>query len=664
MRIGVSTNVYRTVSNGFNVTTGWSLGAAGGALTSFPYYPVYDDEGEYYNLSTWDNPLFQAEGQENNSLVTNLFGKVYYAWEIVKGLTLQADFSGDFTDYQNNQFVTADLFGATATRALARGQITDRLTDRWIGTLMATYETHLAENHALKVMVGAEQQVINNTGNSMFSEEITRESFLWYNMAAFTQANHSISSYTSGSVFKSLFGRIDYNFLNRYIVEVTVRRDGSSKFGPEEKWGTFPSASAAWKLSEEEFIKNLGIFDQLRLRVSWGISGNDNISLYQWLPTMAVGSMRTGNVFGAVGSSGGDAPFVGAAIGRIPNESVHWEESATTDIGLDMGFFRNRLRFVVDLYNRTTSELLWNFPLPLYTGYGDGWNTGAGVTIVSNVAEMNNKGIELGLGADILVTGNFKWSVNFNISKNINEVISLAEETEFYAGITKVEPGEPIGNIWGFITDGIFQQGDDIENTPRFTGDEGLGDQRYLDANSNGILNDQDRGVIGNALPNFIYGLSTTLSYKGIELNAILNGVQGVDMYNGSMQTLSNGTIGEYNGGAWLWDSWTQENPDTDIPKMSDSYVDKTSDRFVEDASFLRLSNVQLSYSLPASVLSYVRMKHLRVYVSLQNYLTLTSYSGYDPEMHSGGNSNLNIGFDSQNYPSPKSITFGVQLGF
>ena len=665
MKIGVSTNVYRTVSDGFNVTTGWSLGAAGGAITSFPYYPVYvyDTEEEYYNLSTWDNPRFQAEGQKNNSLTTSLFGKIFYTWEIVDGLTLQADVSGDYNSYQNNQFVTAELFGATATRGLARGQITDRATDRWIGTLLATYETDLAENHALKVMVGAEQQVVNSTGNSMFSEDIDRESFLWYNMGAFLQANHSISSYKNGSVFKSVFGRIDYNFLNRYIVEVTVRRDGSSKFGPEDKWGTFPSASAAWKLSEEDFIKNLGIFDQLRLRVSWGVSGNDNIALYQWLPNMQVGFARSSYVFGAAGSSGGDMVYVGAAIGTIPNESVHWEESATTDIGLDMGFFRNRLRLVVDLYNRTTSELLWNYPLPLYTGYGDGWSTGTGVSIVSNVAEMNNRGIELGLGADILATGNFRWTVNFNISKNLNKVVNLAEDTEFFAGITKVEPDQPIGNIWGFITDGIFQEGDDIENTPRFTGDEGVGDQRFVDANDNGILTDQDRGVIGSALPNFIYGLSTSLSYKGFELSAILNGVQGVDMYNGSLQTLSNGTIGEYNGGAWLWDSWTPENPNTDIPKMSDSYVDKVSDRFVEDASFLRLSNVQLSYAIPTAILTRVHVKNCRVYVSLQNYLTLTNYSGYDPEMHSGGNSNLSIGFDSQNYPSPKSITFGVQLG-
>ena len=662
MNVGVSANVYRTEGNSFNVTTGWSLGTAGGAITSFPYYPLYDSTGAYFNLATWDNPRLQAEGQKDRTRITGLVGDVFFSYEVIKDLTLKADIAGDYTSNQHNTFVTAELFGATATRALARASITDNYRNRWIGNITATYNKQIAENHQLKVLLGVEQQVINSDNNGMDSEEIGRESFLWYNMAAFTQANHAIYSGTSGSVFQSLFGRVDYNFLNRYIVEVTVRRDGSSKFGPKQKWGTFPSASAAWKISEENFIKNLNVFDQLKLRVSWGVSGNDNISLYQWLPRMAVGTNRSNANFGGVGSTGGDIMWIGSSIGSIPNESVHWEESTTSNIGLDMGFLDNRLRFNLDLYDRTTSELLWNMPLPLHTGYGDGWNMGT-VNIISNIAEMNNKGFELAVGADIFVGGNFRWTVNGNFSINKNEVVSLANDIEFYTGITKIEPGKPIGNIWGFITDGIFQEGDDIDNTPRFTGDEGLGDQRFLDANHNGVLTNADMAVIGSALPDYIFGIINTLAYKGFELHAIINGVQGVDMYNGSRQTLSNGTIGEFNGGAWLKDSWTPENPNTDIPKMSDSYVDKTSDRFVEDASFIRLSNVQLSYSLPIKWLSKISLKHLTVYTSLQNYLTITKYKGYDPEMHSGGNSNLNLGYDGQNYPSTKSITFGVRVG-
>jgi TonB-linked SusC/RagA family outer membrane protein len=663
IHVGVTTNAYRTEGNSFGVTTGWSLGSAGGALTSFPYYPLYDSMGGYFKGDpAWDNPRLAAEGQKNNSITSSVMGNVFLTYEIIKGLTLKADIAGDYRNSQNNQFVTADLWGATATRGLARGIISDGNTNRWIGGFTAHYEKQLAENHLIKALFGVEQQVVNSNSNSMESWEIGRESFLWYNMSAFTQANHSISSGASGSVFQSVFGRVDYNFLNRYIVEATVRRDGSSKFGPKEKWGTFPSASAAWKLSEEDFIKNLGIFDHLKLRVSWGISGNDNISLYQWLPRMAVGNNRSNANFGAVGGSGGDASWIGSSIWEIPNESVHWEEHAQTDIGLDFGFMNNRLRLTLDLYNRNTTELLWNYPLPLYTGYGDGWNAST-VNVTSNVAAMNNKGFEAVLGADIVVQGNFRWSVTGNLSINRNELVDLAKDTEFYPGLTKVEPGKPIGNLWGFITDGIFQEGDDITNTPRFTGDEGAGDQRYVDANGNGVLTDQDMAVIGSALPDFTFGIVNTLSYKGFELHMIINGVQGIDMYNGTRQGLSVGDFGEFNGGKWMLDAWTPTNTDTDVPRVRDSYVDKTSDRFVEDASFIRVSNIQLSYRVPNQILSRAKMQSLTVYTSLQNYFTITNYSGYDPEMHSGGNSNLSIGYDKHNYPSLKSITFGVKIG-
>ena len=563
LRIGMNANVFRTEGNSFDVTTSWSLGAAGGALTAFPYYPLYDSQGEYYNLSTWDNPRLAAEGQKDNRITTGLTGNFFLVYEPIKGLSLKADMAGSYSAYQQHTFVTADLFGATATRGLAQASITDNNYNRWTGSFTATYDKTFAADHHIKALVGLEQQVAESTYNNMFSEDIGRESFLWYNMAAFAQVNHSINSGISGSVFQSVFGRVDYNFLNRYVFEATIRRDGSSKFGPEEKWGTFPSASAAWKLSEENFIKNLGIFDQFKLRVSWGVSGNDNIALYQWLPRMAVGTNRSNYLFGSVGAPSGDVMMVGASIGQIPNESVHWEESATTNIGLDLGFLNNRLRFNLDLYTRTTSELLWNYPLPVYTGYGDGWS--GGVNVISNIAEMNNKGLEIAIGGDIFARGNFTWSISGNLSMNKNMVVSLAEDSEFYSGITKIEPGKPIGNMWGFITDGIFQPGDDVDNTPRFSGDEGIGDQRYLDANGNGVLTNEDMGMIGSALPDFIYGLVNTCSYKNFELYVMLNGVQGVDMYNGTRQGLSNGALGETNGGKWLLESWTPENTDTDI---------------------------------------------------------------------------------------------------
>jgi TonB-linked SusC/RagA family outer membrane protein len=662
LKLGVNADVFRTIGNSFDVTTGWNLGAAGSALNAYPYFPVYDTTGKYYNLSTWDNPLMAAEGQYDNRITTSLLGNFFMTYELIKDLTLKADFSGNYSTQEKNTFVTSQLYGATATRGLAKATINKFALDLWTGTLSATYDKKLGENHHIKLLAAIEQRVSNSHYNFMSGEDMDRETFLWYNMAAFKQANDVIRNGLDAEVYQSVFGRMDYNFKDRYLVEATLRRDGSSKFGPKDKWGTFPSASLAWKIAEEKFIQNLHLFDVLKLRASWGITGNDNINTYQWLPTMEIGNGFSSAVFGGAGSSGGDKSYVAATFGQIPNQSIHWEQSTSTDIGLDMGFFNNRLRFVADVYDRTTSELLYQFPIPLYTGYGDGWFGTPSVT--TNFAKMNNKGLELTLGADIVSNPNFKWTCNLSWSKNYNKVVDLGGVASFEINKTKIEQGKSIGNIVGYITDGIFKEGDAIKNTPRFSGDEGVGDQRFLDSNNNGVLTSEDQGIIGNALPDFIYGVVNSFTYKNFELHTILNGVQGVDMYNGTREVLSEGSLGEHNGGAWLKDSWTPENPNSNIPRLSNNYVKKISDRFVEDASFLRVSNIQLSYSLPQRIASRVMMKDVSVYTSLQNWFTITGYTGYDPETHSGGDSNLDLGYDQYNYPSTKSVTFGVKVGF
>ncbi|MCK4821043.1 TonB-dependent receptor plug domain-containing protein, partial [bacterium] len=216
MNIGVNADVNHTVQNSFNVTTGWSLGAAGGALTAYPYYPLYDSTGVYYNTSSFDNPRLSAEGQERNIITMGLMGNVFLTYEVIKDLTLKADFAGNYRSSQRNEFVTAELFGATATRNLARATISDATTINWGGNITATYDKQVAENHRIKVLLGIEQLVSNSNSNTMMSEEVDRESFMWYNMAAYTQANHTLNSGISGYVFQSVFGRVDYNFLNRY----------------------------------------------------------------------------------------------------------------------------------------------------------------------------------------------------------------------------------------------------------------------------------------------------------------------------------------------------------------------------------------------------------------------------------------------------------------
>jgi TonB-dependent SusC/RagA subfamily outer membrane receptor len=315
-KLGVNADVFRTVGNRFNISSNWDLGAAGGALNAFPYFPVYDSTGKYFNLSSWDNPLLAAEGQYDNRINTSLLGNFFMTYELFKDLTLKADFSGNYINSERNTFVTSQLFGATATRGLATASITKSSIDLWTGTLSATYDKKLGENHRIKLLAAVEQRVIDSHSNYMSSEDMDREAFLWYNMAAFEQANHDIANSLGGEVYQSVFGRMNYNFKDRYLFEATIRRDGSSKFGPKEKWGTFPSASLAWKIAEEKFIQNLHLFDVLKFRLSWGITGNDNITPYQWLPTMIVGDGFASAIFGGAGSSGGDKSYVAATIGQ------------------------------------------------------------------------------------------------------------------------------------------------------------------------------------------------------------------------------------------------------------------------------------------------------------------------------------------------------------
>ncbi len=656
MNLGVNIKAYGNRQRGFSVptTSTWAYGAAGGAVVSLPIYPVYDSLGDYYTTNIWDNPLLAAEGDKDIRSNADVQGRFFFDYEPVKGLVFKASLSGEYRTSMRTRFVTARLTEATLTQNLAKGLIAQGNYAKWIGSITGTWDKTFAKQHHLTLLLGFEQEVINSNSHQINGTDINKESLLWYDFSAFDPDLYKPYSDWWKSVYISQFARANYVFRDKYIFQATVRRDGSSKFGPNNKYGIFPAFSAAWKMHHENFIENLGIFSNLKLRVSWGQSGNDQIALYQWLPEISYNVAHTLAVFD-------DNVVHGAAISKIPNENIGWEVSTIADIGMDLGFFSNRLYINMDFYDRLTSDLLWNQLLPLYTGYGDGWFP-SGVKITSNLAKMDNKGIELTVGGTPVSTGDWKWTLDVNFSANRNKILNLGDQNAFFVGYTKIEVGKPIGNLWGFKTDGLYTLEDSISGEIP----TGLrpGDQKYVDTNTDGVINDLDRTNIGNALPDFIVGMNTRLAWKGIELSLILNWVQGPDMYNGTYESLAKGDLGRQNGGTFLLNAWSHDNQNTDVPRLSTNYQTKTSDRFVEDASYLKISNIMLSYNFPPSLLKKIKMTHLRLYVSGQNLITFTSYSGYDPEQQSGGNSNLNIGFDNKNYPSYRSVTVGLNLGF
>ena len=655
---GANIKGYMSKQEGFEVPTGsgWAFGPAGNAVVSLPIYPVYESDGEYFNTSTWDNPLYATEAELDHRTYNTAQGNFYLNFNPIKGLNIKGTISGDTRLSKRERFVSSDLYEATQAKLRAKASIGNGNYYKWIGSVVATYNKTFNEIHDISAMIGLEQQVINSNSNRIIGEDISKEALLWYDMSAYNADFHKPSSDYWGSAFRSQFSRLSYNLMDKYLFMATIRRDGSSKFGSSDQFGIFPSVSGAWKMHREEFISNLNIFSQLKFRASWGQSGNDQIPLYQWLPGIGYNMGHTNAVFG-------DQLANGAVITKIPNKSITWETSTTVNIGVDMSFFTNRLNINIDYYDKTTTDLLWADLLPLYTGYGDGWNpqdVNFPASVWTNYAKMNNKGLELGIGAVVINKKDWNLDLNLNLSTNKNEVLNLGDQTEFYTGITKVEVGEPIGNIYGYRRDGLFSVQDSISgNIPA---GRLPGDQKFADINNDGVFNSEDQEVIGNALPLFTSGLNGTLSYKGWSLNMNWNATYGNDMYNGTYQTLADGSLLKYNGGEFLHNSWTHKNQDTDIPRLSASFYDLNSDRYVESASFIKLTNAMISYNLPSDLISKIKVKNLKVYISGQNLLVFTKYSGFDPEQHSGGDSNLNLGYDNKNYPTSRSFTVGLNI--
>ena len=651
---GTSVKGYMSTQRGFAVETNspWAYGPAGNAVVSLPIYPVYDSAGNYYTNKIWDNPLYAAEGDKDIRQYDMVQGNFYLNFIPFKGLTIKGFISGEARISQRTRFISSGLNEATLTQNMAKGMISQGNYYKWLGNIVATYDKTFNANHHLNVMLGFEQEAINSNSHRLDGTDINKESLLWYDMSAFNPVYNKIYSDYWKSVYRSQFVRAAYNLMDKYLVMATVRRDGSSKFGPNNQFGFFPSVSVAWKMHHEKFMKNASVISQLKIRASWGQSGNDQIGLYQWMPEISYNVAHSLAVFG-------DQVLQGAVISKIPNADIGWETSTTTDIGVDMSFFENRLNITIDLYNRATTDLLWPDLLPLYTGYGDGWNA-ATVSVWTNFAKMSNKGIEIAVGGIILDKNGWKIEANLNFASNKNKVEEIGGQNEFFVGVTKIEVGQPIGNIYGYVTDGLYSVQDSIDgNIPAGVRP---GDQKYKDVNDDGVVNDKDRTVIGNALPKFTSGLNATFSFKGWNLNFNLNSFYGNQMYDGTIESLSNGDLGRINGGEFLKDAWTPENTNTDIPRLTTSYKSFTSDRFVENASFLKLTNVVLGYDFASTLLRKIKISTLRIYVSAQNFLVLTKYRGFDPEQSTSGNSNLNLGYDNKNYPSSKSITVGINI--
>lgn len=652
--IGTSLNVIRSRNNA--VPTDADGGTSGtvvySALNFSPTQPVRNPDGTLVVFNTpgriqIGSPVAQALGTYNLTVGTRMIGSVFADYKIIPGLTFRTSFGADVNYSKRSLYLSRNT--ATGTQLSGQASIINTQSSTWLNENTLTYNKTFGNVHNLTLLAGYTMQ-----GNRFESVEARSQGFAndiltYENLGSASTALVPASS-ASNWQLNSYIGRANYDYSGKYLLTATVRADGSSRFGASNKWAVFPSASVAWRLSEEDFLKGNRVINDLKLRVSYGLSGNQEITQYQSLATLGTQNANFNNTV-----------VIGIGPSRVANPDLRWETTAQADIGVDVGFLSNRITLTADYYNKKTTDLLLSVPLPYVSGYA---------SALQNLGSIRNQGFELGINSTNL-NGAFKWTTAFNIAANRNKVLSLGDQTEFASGDASghlqlpnsglVRVGEQIGLFYGYQSSGIFQTQAEVDGSAQKTAKPG--DRRYVDQNGDGAINASDRVILGYAQPKFYGGLTNTFSYKGVELSIFMQGTSGNSIFNINRFEQESLT-GVSNQSAETLNRWTPTNPSNTIPRanaVGNAYV--LSSRQIEDGSYLRVKNINLSYTLPASLVSKAKLYNVKVYVSAQNWITFTKYTGFDPEVNRFGQSTLSQGSDYGSYPGNKMILAGLNIG-
>ncbi|WBO85332.1 SusC/RagA family TonB-linked outer membrane protein [Hymenobacter yonginensis] len=663
-RIGTNLNLSRTNNNG-SVRSERGSGNGGtvlGTITQIPTLPVRNADGTYatnpFN-SSFDNPVGNLLETRNKALIYQAIGNIYSELDILDNLQFRSSLGIDFRSQVENEYVTREYPGNRQTSTPDPATLGQARTGTdqqviWLNENTLTYNLTLGEKSRLTLLAGQSVQASNRFTSNARATGFPSNAVPY--LFAGT-ANRSVSSFESEWALLSAFGRAIYNYDDRYLATVSFRADGSSRFAKNKRFGYFPAVSAGWNISKESFFPQTDAISSLKLRASYGENGNQEIGDYVRFSTYGSGFGYQGN--GSI--SGGIAPE------RIGNADVSWEVTKQTNLGLDLSLLEDRLTFNADLYRKRSTDLLFEVPLPLSTGAQT-------LNIIQNLGEVENKGLELGLNTvNVRAEDNgFAWSTNLNFTLNRGKVINIGtvrneqgQESgrQIINDYNIVRNGSPLGTFYGLKADGIFQT--DAEARAQ-NPNARAGDQRFVDLNGDGRINDQDRTVIGNANPNSIAGVTNTFSFKGLELSVFFQGSFGNDIYNENRRT-TEGMSQALNQTTRVLNRWTPTNTNTDVPRAvfgDPAGNNQVSSRFIEDGSYVRLKNLTLAYGLPQSVLQKSGISGVRVYVTGQNLLTWTDYSGYDPEVSADPFSSTGFGRDLGVYPQARTYTVGLNATF
>jgi TonB-dependent starch-binding outer membrane protein SusC len=637
-----------------------------------PFNPFYEDElyDDMVNPTTDYrlNPIIIAENEYRLKNVNNIIANGYADYSILNNLKLRVSGGINRTIQRNDEFNNSRTrSGNPASLYGMNGSVLYYETNNWLNENTLTYNGRIGDDHKINAVAGITLQGNRFQSYGAMSNQLPYEE-LGLAGLGFGEPQPVYPELSKWSLVSGL-GRINYSYKERYLLTASFRADGSSKFREENKWSYFPSGAVAWRIGSEPFMQGIAFLSDAKIRASWGITGNNRVPEYGTyaqvdFPISSYYSIN--NMFAQ-----------GAVLAAMANPDLKWENTAQTDVGLDLGFFKHRLQLTVDYYKKVTKNLLLNADLPPTTGYP---------SVYKNIGKTSNEGIELSLSSINIDQRDFKWRSSFNISFNRSKTLALAQNQEsitsalawdqWYASIplyiTKL--GMPLGQMYGYIWDGVYQYEDfdKLANGAYLLKDElpangntrnkiQPGDIKYRDLNGDGDVDDYDRTLIGRGFPVHVGGFTNNFQYRGFDLNIFFQWSYGNDIVNANRLIFETGNKSYLNQYASFQSRWTPENTNTTMPRAGGQVGYAYSTRVIEDGSYLRLKTVQFGYTLPESFMKNMKIKSCRFYLATQNLYTWTKYSGNDPEL-SIGYSALTPGFDYSAYPRARTVTIGVNL--
>jgi TonB-linked SusC/RagA family outer membrane protein len=627
------------------------------AMAALPTQSIYNADGTYsgpVGQSSWVgdliNPIGKAKMVENSTKGYNAIGNISAEISILKELKFKSTGGLEASFWDNRTWSPAYNWQPTPqASSYLYQQYNKGITYLWDNYL--TYDKYISSNHHITLLAGS-------------SAQASRRDYMYGSAQGFSsnttqQLNNGTTSKTLGGSANewkllSFIGRGNYDYKGKYLVTATLRRDGSSRFGSNNRWGWFPSASMAWRISQEDFMKGYTWLDDFKLRAGYGITGNQNIGDYSFASVLqTIQYVFNGQIVNAV------VPLA------IPNPSVRWEQVEQTNLGFDASLVNGRINLSVDAYIKNTNDMLVPMSVPISTGYSD-------IVVPSiNAGEVSNKGVEFNI-TSINTTGAFKWTTSANLAYNHNRVISLNDTIPLYTGsiglnqnLSIQNSGYPVNAFYGFVTNGLFQNQEEVDNyAVQVPGEDpynrtSAGDIRFKDLNNDGKIDDNDRTYIGNPNPKFIFALNNTIEWKGFDLSIFLQGVYGNDIFNAN-RIYQEGMAVAQNQTTAVLERWTGEGTSNTMPRAIFNDPNKNtrvSDRFIEDGSYLKVKNLTFGYTFTQQWLEKAKLSSARVYFSAQNLLTFTKYSGFDPEVPVNG-IDLNV------YPVTTTVSAGINLIF